>query len=247
MNRLNSPILLMLLVFYFISCNQNVDQKKFNSTTLIKTIKLEVPEPSGLTFSNDLKTLWTVSDEDSTVFQINTEGKILKSLKMNGFDLEGICTINDSLFAVIFERTREVAIVDTTGKEIKRFKLDVAGYDNQGLEGIAFNQNNNHFFIIKEKEPCLLMEYDFDFNLLREDTLKFSSDVSGLFYDKSEDLLWVLSDENSSINMIDMQREVQQKLSFNLIQPEGIAINLAEKLLYIVSDRKEELYIFRVE
>jgi uncharacterized protein YjiK len=188
-----------------------------------------------------------VSDEDSSVSHLDLNGNILKSFKLNGFDLEGICSVNDSLLAVVFERTREVVIIDTSGNELKRFKLDIAGNDNQGLEGIEYDQENKHFYVIKEKNPCLLIEYDIDFGLIRKDTLKFSSDVSGLFYEASEKLLWVLSDENSCVNIIDLQRIVQQKLSFNLNQPEGIAFNPVEERLYIVSDLEEELYIFKVE
>ncbi len=236
-------IIIIILSFCLFGCNQ----KSTTKTNLLKTVKLEVPEPSGLAFSADLKTLWTVSDENSTAYNLNTDGKILKSIKLNGFDLEGITVLNDSILVVIFERTREVAIVDTSGREIKRHKLDIPGNDNKGIEGIAFNPADNHFFIIKEKDPCLLLEYDFDFNLLKEDTLKFSSDVSGLFYDEANNYLWILSDENSSVNIIDMQREVQQKIYFNLSQPEGIAYNADEKLLYVVSDSEDEMYVFLVE
>lgn len=239
--------LLLILVFCFNFCEQKINREKFSKVTLLKTIKLKVTEPSGLTIAKDLKSLWTVSDEDRSVYKMNLDGRILKSFKLNGFDLEGISAINDSLLVVVFERTREVAIVDTSGKELKRFKLDIAGNDNKGLEGIDYNPNNNHFFVIKEKDPCLLMEYDFNFKLLRKDTLKFSTDVSGLFYNPADSLIWILSDENSSINIVDMHREVKKKLDFNLIQPEGIAYNPLGNLLYVVSDRKEELYIFKIE
>ena len=236
-------IIFLIHLVYLFGCNQ----KNPTKTILLKTIKLEVPEPSGLTFSTDLKTLWTVSDENSTAYNLNTDGKILKSFKLNGFDLEGITALNDSVLVVIFERTREVAIVDTSGREIKRYKLDIPGNDNKGIEGIAFDPASEHFFIIKEKNPCLLFEYDFDFNLLKKDTLTFSSDVSGLYYDKANNFLWILSDENSSVNIIDMQREVQQKIYFNLSQPEGITYNPDEKLLYVISDSEEEMYIFQIE
>lgn len=235
-------IFLIQLVCLF-GCNP----KNPTKTILLKTIKLEVPEPSGLTFSADLKTLWTVSDENTTAYNLNTDGKILKSFTLSGFDLEGITALNDSVLVVIFERTREVAIVDTSGREIKRYKLDIPGNDNRGIEGIAFDPVREHFFIIKEKNPCLLFEYDFDFNLLKKDTLTFSSDVSGLYYDKANNFLWILSDENSSVNIIDMQREVQQKIYFSLSQPEGITYNPDEKLLYVVSDSEEEMYVFQVE
>jgi uncharacterized protein YjiK len=240
-------ILIIIVLTILTVCLPGCNQKRNTEAKLLKTIKLDVPEPSGLMFSEDLKSLWTVSDENSTVYNINMDGKILKSFRLNGFDLEGITTINDSLLAVIFERTREVAVIDTLGNEIKRYKLGIPGNDNQGIEGITFNTADKHFFIIKEKNPCLLLEYDFDFNLLKKDTLNFSSDVSGLFYNKVDNLLWILSDENSCVNIVDMQRVVQQKLTFNLIQPEGITFNAEKKLLYVVSDKEEELYIFQVE
>lgn len=235
----------LIILISLCSCKPDSNPEKILP---LKKISLKVPEPSGLTLSDDTKTFWTISDEDSMVYQLNMNGKILKSFNYNGYDAEGITLVEDSLVVVLLERTREAVIFDTSGNELKRIDLKLEGKnDNHGIEGIAYNPLTNHFFIIKEKEPCLLLEYDFQFKLIRKDTLIFSTDVSGLFFDSSENQLWILSDENSSVFILDSNRNVQRKITLGITQPEGIAINFTEKLLYIVTDKEPVLFIYKLE
>ncbi|MBE0570325.1 MAG: SdiA-regulated domain-containing protein, partial [Ignavibacteriaceae bacterium] len=73
------------------------------------------------------------------VYLIDSWGRVVISFKINGEDLEGITVIDDSTLAVVLERTREVVILDTSGLELKRAKLDLEGELNNGLEGISYD------------------------------------------------------------------------------------------------------------
>ena len=206
--------------------------------------KINVPEPSGLYFNEAKNTLWTVSDESSKIYNIDFNGNVLNSFSINGFDLEGITFLNDTTIAIILERTREVVFLNIFGKEISRFSLDLYGKPNSGIEGIEYNPNNEHLFVVNEKSPSLLIETDLKGNILSKKKIDFAKDLSGLCYDKEKNELWMISDESKAIFKCSTDGKVIQKYEVDIKQIEGIAINFSQKKLYIISDPEETLYLF---
>ncbi|MCK7519097.1 MAG: SdiA-regulated domain-containing protein [Ignavibacteriales bacterium] len=101
--------------------------KKRKNLTFSIAEKIPVTEPSGLDLTFDEKGFWIVSDQNSKVYLIDSWGRVVKSFKVDGEDLEGITVIDDSTLAVVLERTREVVILDTSGLELKRRKLNLKG------------------------------------------------------------------------------------------------------------------------
>ena len=89
-------------------------------------------------------------------------------------DLEGIALRGDeSELLVVQERRNSVVVVDQSSQsERSRRPLSamtsydtIANHfpnppDNNGLEGITLNTRNNHMFLMKEREPGLLIELD---------------------------------------------------------------------------------------
>ena len=55
---------------------------------LIKTVKLTISEPSGITVFNNH--LYIVSDENGTIYKTTLDGKVLQKIKTSYSDLEGI-------------------------------------------------------------------------------------------------------------------------------------------------------------
>jgi len=233
---------IFLLVILAACSNQN--KEKF-SPELINTIKLNMPELSGLAISYDGKFLWTVSDSNSTVYQISFEGEIQKSFTVNGGDLEGVTQINDSTLAVVLERDRTILIIDTSGNELNRIEIIKEGDLNSGFEGITFNPGSGHFYILNEKDPGSLIEIDDFYNFVKETKLKFAKDYSGIHYDAGENILWIISDESSLIAKCDLNGNLIGKTELKLRQIEGVAVDNKNKKLYIISDIKEELYVFQ--
>lgn len=80
-----------------------------------------------------------MSDQNSKVYLIDSWGREVKSFKVDGEDLEGITVIDERTLAVVLEKTREVVILDTSGLELKRRKLNLKGELNSGLEGITYD------------------------------------------------------------------------------------------------------------
>jgi len=238
-------ILTILLAFTISSCGNKEKQTKLLITNT-RVQSISVPEPSGLDVTFDRSGFWTVSDETSSIYRLDSEGNVVQTLRVNGFDLEGITVIDEQRIAVVLERTREVLILNTDGTELQRKKLPLKGELNSGLEGITYNSENGHFFIINEKKPSLLLELDEKLEILSIDTLKFSKDVSGIYYDDVDKQLWILSDENQLVVKCDLNGIPQESIKVDIVQPEGITIDNEGNRLYIVSDNTESMYVYRI-
>ena len=231
-----------------LGCKTNKDDNAVKNLQFSKAYKIPVPEPSGLDLTYNETGFWVVSDEDSTVYEIDSQGKKLKNFKVNGYDLEGIAVIDEERIAIVLERTREVVVLDTSGKELKRAKLELTGELNSGLEGITYNPEQKRFYLLNEKDPILLLTLDENLVELNRDTLRFSKDASGIYFDSADNRLWILSDESQMIIQTDLSgNEVFQKYYIDIKQPEGITFNKDGTKLYIVSDINGSLYVFDFE
>jgi len=235
------------IVALFTFCSEVKNDNTVKKLSFSVAEKIPVPEPSGLVLISDETGFWIVSDENSTIYLIDSWGRVVKNFKVDGEDLEGVTIIDDSTLAVVLERAREVVIIDTSGKEIKRAALDLEGELNNGLEGITYDPNEKKFYILNEKKPCLLITLDENLNELRRDTLNFSKDVSGIFYDTLDKILWILSDESQRIFKTDLTGKPIEEFKIKITQPEGITFNKARTKLYIVSDKTGNLYVFNLD
>ena len=238
-------IFILAGVVTFCTKDKNENTVKTLSFTIAE--KIPVPEPSGLALSSDERNFWVVSDENSKVYLIDSWGRVVKSFQVIGEDLEGIAVMNNSALAVVLERSREIVVLDTSGTEIKRAALELEGESNSGLEGITYDPAGKKFYILNEKKPRLLITLDENLAELSRDTLNFSKDVSGIYYDTIDTTLWILSDESQSIYKTDLSGNVIEQFKIKITQPEGITFNKARTKLYIVSDKTESLYVFNLK
>jgi len=236
----------LFVVLMAISCN-NKEVEKLKTLTFSIAEEIPVPEPSGIDLTYNEEGFWIVSDQNSKVYLIDGWGREIKSFKVSGEDLEGITVINDSTLAVVLERSREVVIFDTSGKELNRTSLDLEGELNSGLEGITYDPKVKRFYIVNEKKPRLLITLDENLIELKRDTIDFSQDVSGIFFDDNDNTLWILSDESQRIYKTDLSGNPIEEFKIKITQPEGITFNKTRTKLYIVSDKTENLYVFDLE
>ena len=234
----------ILTLLIFLGCKE---EKKETIPTLSITSDygIDVPEPSGLTLSHDGRSLWTVSDQDSYIYNITKTGRVLHCFQISGRDLEGIVENSDSTLLVVLESTQEVVEVTTSGKELRRVKTPFVSKFNKGLEGITFSRRRNSIFVVNEKEPKLFAEFDLDFNLLNNYEIEGAGDFSGICVDDDNNKLWILSDENQMVYHYDYEGRLLDSLKIDLTQAEGIAYDSKEDKLYIISDPLERLYIYQ--
>lgn len=242
-----TTLVILLLTLSQYKCNINRQESPIpEKLYLLKRTPINVPEPSGLALSYDGKNFWAVGDSDSKVHKLDLNGRVIKSFTINGEDLEGITVIDSAKLAVILERTREVVIVDTSGKEIKRNKFDLIGNLNEGLEGICFDSKTKNFYFLNEKHPGILIKTDSSFNEIFRKDIKIAKDYSDIFFSNEDNTLWILSDESKKIIQTDLNGNKIKEYRIDVKQPEGLVIDYKNKKVFIVSDKKEELYEFKL-
>ncbi len=163
-----------------------------------------------------------------------------------GNDLEGITVIKENgQIWIVEERTRDIVQLNAAGNLMERFHMDIEqNGDNIGLEGITFNPDNNHLYVLNEKNPKLLIELDKNGNQIKETALSFASDLSGIFYDELDKNLWILSDESKTVNQCTLSGELIKSYHIPFSKAEGIVVDSQEKEIYIISDDNEKLYVF---
>ncbi len=245
-NKINTFLLLSVLIIV-ISCKAEKSTKSDEVLQFSIAETIPVSEPSGLDLSFDETGFWVVSDNNSTVYLIDSWGREIKNFEVDGEDLEGITVIDSTKLAVVLERKREVVILDTSGRELKRSRLNLKGDLNSGLEGITYNPEKKIFYLLNEKDPVLLLTLDENLKELSRDTLKFINDASGIYYDVSGNQLWILSDENKMIVKTDLKGKAIEKFKIRITQPEGITLKSDKSQLFIVSDITGSLYVFNLE
>jgi len=238
---------LFFAVILISACKIEKESKSAETLHFSIAETLPVSEPSGLDLSFDEKAFWIVSDNNSTVYLIDSWGREVKSFKVDGEDLEGITVIDEEKLAVILERSREVLIVDTSGVELKRTKLNLTGDLNSGPEGITYDPEKKRFYILNEKDPVLLMTLDEELNEISRDTINYFKDASGIYVDTNNKQLWILSDENQMIVKTDFTGKVSEKFKIKIRQPEGITLKKDGTQIFIVSDFTNSLYVFNLE
>ena len=241
----------MLKVFFYsliIIISINCDKVKVEQSKKLKpakTYSLKISEPSDVVLNKGK--LWIVSDRKSTVYQTDLKGNIENHFKINKTDLEGITIFDDSLIAVALELSRKIIITDFGGNEISITSLNIEGNKNSGLEGITYNPTNSHFFLVNEKDPVLLLETDKNLKEIKRKKIKYVKDLSAVCFSPKEKCLWLLSDEDRKIIKSDLEGEPISEYKINVEQPEGIAVDEKNKLIYIVSDKEEKLYVYEIE
>ncbi|MBU1095958.1 MAG: SdiA-regulated domain-containing protein [Bacteroidetes bacterium] len=238
---------ILLLIFVFFAGQnkgQNFIDKTDSRLKFIGQYKLLLPQPSGLELGENGKFLWTVSDENSTIYKISKKGEILETIEVAENDLEGVSVYKEHGLCVINERERSVIFLDSNRNVTNKIYLKLKGKINKGIEGIAFNDRNGHLFILNEKNPKLLMELDDNLKVIKKTELNFSKDCSDLHYDSDYGDLWILSDESRTLYKCDTKGVVKDKYKIDIPQMEGLAIDRKNNLIYIVSDKTANLYVF---
>ena len=238
-------LMIYLILIITFACSPSENESSLSDKIIfLKSISINVPEPSGLAFDEGF--LWTLSDENSTVYKLDTIGNIITSFVVEGDDLEGITVLTDSSLAIVLERTREVKVISKSGRTLNQFTVNVSGELNYGLEGITIDPTNNHIYILNEKLPSLVIEFDGDNKEVSRKELNFADDISGICYDTTRNGFWIISDESQTISLCNYNFEVLESFKVNIPQMEGVAFDPNTNRLYVVSDRTESLYIYQL-
>ena len=236
---------LLVAAAVFASCGSHPAERTI-TPRLVATHTLAVSEPSDLAIDPAGKVMWTVSNKPARVYQLDLDGNVLKTLKFEGADLEGIAyDATDRTLWVVEERIRELVHLSLDGEELGRFRLDLPGKKNSGPEGICLDERGR-MFVVNEKEPGLFLELNAKRAIAKRKTLDFALDFSAIAYDPATGGFWILSDQSQKLFLWSRDRGVSAELALPFTKAEGVAVDRATGLIYIVSETDNTLYVYRM-
>jgi len=225
----------------FVGCADKVNSQE--PLKRIDTYDLLIKEPSGITFYENH--LYIVSDNNGAIYKTNLKGEIIKKIKTDFNDLEGVA-INPKKpsFLIINESKRQLIKFDFNGKLLKKSKIKGKQHDAQhGLEGICYDSEKGFVYLVNEKSPKKLLIVSKKGTIKDSFTLDFTNDVSGICMDSETGNLWIVSDESQKIVELTTKGKLLNSYHIPVHKPEGITI--AKNKIYIVSDSKNKLFVFK--
>lgn len=241
-----NKLLIIILLFISLSCQRNqpgtgITNPAAQNLKQLASYPMNVPEPSGLFYNSKTNSLFTVSDGNGTVYEINFNGSVLRSFMIPSSDLEGITfSANNDTMYVVEETNRLVSKYLADGRKLSSFSVNVATAPNNALEGITID-NNNHIIIINEKNPRMILEFIGQKELFRKE-IDYASDLSDIFYERNTNSFWIVSDESQKVIWLSRDFNLIGQWSIPFTKGEGITIH--NNKIYIVNDATNTLYEF---
>lgn len=242
-------LFLLLILVQFLGCKREEPStfvtNPIKSTPLkqLSVVKTSVQEPSGLFYNTKTKTLFTVSDGNSTVYELTLNGNVIRSFIIQGNDLEGITFSSNSDTMYVVEETNQlVTKYLTNGDKLYSFPVNVATVISHGQEGIALNTTNNHLYVINESDPCMLIEYVNKKEIKRKQ-INYTLDCSDIYYDTQLDCIWLVSDLSKQLAKLSTSGELLALFDLPVSKMEGVTI--VQDKIYMVNDQTNDLYVFQ--
>ncbi|MBN1864702.1 MAG: SdiA-regulated domain-containing protein [Victivallales bacterium] len=260
-------LLLLLMMMMMISGCEDVapDPRSLIGGHVRCAPRMRIPyarNASGIAFNPDTGTLFVIQDSPPLIREINFEGRVLRDIKLTGMDdMEGIAYMGEGRFILAEESTSTLLFVSIApdASAIDRddstsIKLDMSIGDNEGFEGVAYDEINKFVYAVKEKNPKTIMrihigtgEVDIPFDLEGMKT----GDASGICIDPRSGNLLILSQESRCIVECTVHGELLAvvyltkgwsdfKRDFD--KPEGITIDPASGKVFVCGEN-DEFYI----
>jgi DNA-binding beta-propeller fold protein YncE len=220
-----------------------------DSLQVVRIVALDVREPSDLCLDRDGVHWWTVSDNTGLVYKLRlSDCAVVRTLGYHGVDPEGIWQDPaDGTLYVTEELTREIVHMDSTGKVLSKVSVAGLGGDaNSGLEGITSGPVTGSFYVTQEKSPARLVEVDSAGTVLALHDVSYVGDLSGVTHDPRTAQLVVVSDESRKVCWTTLAGDLVSSWRIPVTKAEGIAVDTTRSRVYVVSDREERFYEFRL-
>jgi uncharacterized protein YjiK len=155
---------------------------------------------------------------------------------MEGIALSAGC---DTMY-VAEETVELISMYLINGTKLTSFPSSVATVVKHGPEGVTVDKNN-HVFVINEKLPTMLLEYNQGREVSRKE-INYTTDLSDIFYEAATDCFWIVSDESQEVIKISRAGALLGEWSVPFTKGEGLTI--VQNRIYIINDADGKLYVF---
>ena len=226
----------------------NIDKTGFN-------------EPSGICWHSQRKTLFVVGDEGD-ICEITTDGTPIRQKRIRHADFEGIThDPSTGLLYIAVEGAEAIIEIDPeTFVVLREFSIPrsigdgtVMKAGGQGIEAITFVPDPEHSeggtFCVANQAFSLTDQHDISAVFQVELPLRSKDgepkllgyfipgviDLSGLYYDRHEDHLFVVSDSTNVILEYSREHNLVQEYAFPGDNQEGITVD-ESGFMYIAQD-----------
>ncbi len=234
-------IITIVIVVTSISCSTNPQPlEKFK---LIEKRTVPARELSGLTLAAD-SILFSVSDHTGKVYKLNTHGELIDSFKISDNDFEGITTLPDNRIALVEEKLMQIITITHSGIITNVINSNLSSEINNGFEGITYLPSDSTLLIANEKNPVAIYKFTLTGELISSREFVNSADISGLFYQESKNILWILSEESNKIMKCNLDLEVLDEFVIPDDKIEGIAVS--GNNIYLISDDSHRFYHYEI-
>lgn len=223
--------------------NAPVNPPSAKGFQLLQVFNLGSPivEPSGLVYNSKKNCLLVVSDERTDIFEIDFEGRVTGTIPTDGDDLEGITLSPGCDTIYVTEETRQlVTAYRYNGQKLFSFPVNVAANPAHALEGITIDSNGD-LFVLNERDPGMIVQFRNNTETGRR-LIENLLDISDIFYDKTDDSFWIVSDESASLIKTTKAGALTGQWNLSFDKGEGVAI--VNDRIYIVRDSDSKMYVY---
>lgn len=216
---------------------------------------------SGVTFEPSAKTLYAVDDNGVVIYEIALDGSPLRKITLRGFDdVEGIAFQSGRHFLIAEERRANIIRVelpsDGTGPVDRSSGelLSIADtLGNTGVEDVAWCETLGTAYAVTEMNPKTLYRIACDdagipVAAFADDPFSIEEtpdDAAGLFVCSDGTFIICNQIENKLIGY-SAQGERLSELFLDMTQPEGVTIDEATGVMYVVGE-PGQLCVFKVD
>ena len=212
----------------------------------IAAYNLTMPEPSGLAMDPDMKHLWIVSDRKGQIYKTDLRGVVQEKIDIKASDFEGVAISREGeTLYVIDEAKNRIQCYQHNGKSTCKHGLNQKVTKKSGPEGIDVDWENGDLYVVNESNPTQIYHLNKEFVEIERHQTTVLSDLSAICVDPKSKDIWLLSDEDQKLIRVSSDYEIKNEYLIDIKQMEGLAIDYARKIIYIVSDAEEELHVFK--
>ena len=200
------------------------------------------PDGSGFIAASDRGGVYKVSfSGEAATLYVETAGF--------GLDCEGV-TVDPATGDVYFvlerekQEVRRVRAPEYSESEVLAVITEVSSSSNSGLEAITW-MGDGTLMVGNQANPCLLLRLSAtDGSIIsRREITGGITDISDLCYDSERNALWIADSETKTVNLCDLQGNVQKSYSVPFIDNgEGLCVDRERQCIWVSDDTTANIY-----